>query len=199
MNPIAENPLAAIAAGAAGSMIGDALSGDDDIEESPGSDDQYCARCGNTGKALDNGMDCPNCEEGDALERVRDRVEARGTDVEEHCDGYYESEGDDDWEMQGGEDGLGPDGDGRHDRQQYNDYGEDPWGLDETVLDESVPLDLADIKQRIMDMTKLLSGGGLDKATLAAAGEKKNRLGQMANFMQHGMEREEAASKAGIQ
>lgn len=60
----------------------DASTDDDDIEETPGDDDQYCATCGNTGQRLDQAdTPCPNCSDsegdGDAFGNIHARVQAR--------------------------------------------------------------------------------------------------------------------------
>ncbi len=69
--------LPALAAAAAGTVIGNVLSGDDDeVSESPGDDDQYCALCGNTGYRLDTkGEPCPNCDEGEGEAKANEDAE----------------------------------------------------------------------------------------------------------------------------
>lgn len=75
-------------------------------------------------------------------------------------------EDDDDWMMKGGEDGLGPDGDGRHDRYQDADYGDDPWGLGEG--DEDL-MEYNDVREITNKIHEAMDEGMMDARAVADA------------------------------
>lgn len=77
-----------------------------------------------------------------------------------------------DWKMRGGEDGLGIDGDSRHDRKD-DDLGDDPWGIGEDSDDgASVPDDIQ-LKEDVREITNKVHGAMddqmLDPRTVAEA------------------------------
>jgi len=110
MNQIDENPLVGMAIGAAANAL------TDDLEEAWDEDKNH---------GLGNEHDDTDAPYND-----------HDADYEATLQG--EDPHKDDWMMRGGEDGLGPDGDGRHDRHG-EDFGEDPWGLGEDEAGHPLP------------------------------------------------------------
>jgi len=107
----------------------------DDVTETPGDDDQYCATCGNTGEDLSqSGVACPNgCGDevgdeaggagGDAFDRIHDRVDARG--------------------------GSGMD-----------DLGDDPWGIGDGDVEEDTSQAGGSALDRVTDRSHRAGDGG---------------------------------------